>query len=257
MQKSINTAGGDVVSIQLVNQEVIQHFSEQGNFADIIIEQINSGMYSRLLQHKDMIIIDIGANVGLFSLHAQDIASAIYAFEPTPSHFNILTQLTSTFPRIYPINAAITPNDGVVSFFTSQSNSTMNSLIVKKHHFDEIQVRGMNLSTFIESENLNRIDLIKCDIEGGEIGVIDKELINKTKEVVNQWYVEIHCTRRRGQVIIFIEKILFKFKLGRLVHAANNMSTRWNRRIIRNRFLKGGFEVETLSFDSLVATRRQ
>lgn len=46
-------------------------------------------LYRKVIR-SDMVVVDIGANVGIYTLHALKAGAEVYAFEPTPETFNIL-----------------------------------------------------------------------------------------------------------------------------------------------------------------------
>ena len=78
------------------DEAVTKHLWDPKGYAQFIIRQINSDrIYDRCLKDKtDLVILDIGANVGLFTLYAQDAAKRLVAVEPTPSHQHVFEQLT-------------------------------------------------------------------------------------------------------------------------------------------------------------------
>ena len=64
--------------------------------------------------------MDIGANIGLFSIYAHDVAKSVYSIEPTPSHFDLLTRISKLILNIHPMNIAIAPVDGHIPFYVSK-----------------------------------------------------------------------------------------------------------------------------------------
>lgn len=141
MNRIIKTAAGSEFSVDFNEKDVEKHFLSKSSYADFILNQINSGIYSRSLKGNNLVIVDLGANIGLFSVYAHDVAKSIYSFEPTPQHFDLLKRMTKTLPNIFPINAAMTDKDGFVPFYTRAANSTMNNVTTKFSGSTEISVR--------------------------------------------------------------------------------------------------------------------
>jgi len=64
---SIITSSGNSIPIDLEDEEIMNHVFDRSSCAKIIINQINNDrMYDPFLKDKkDLVILDIGANVGL------------------------------------------------------------------------------------------------------------------------------------------------------------------------------------------------
>jgi len=181
----------DIVSDDILAQE---HFSNKSNFADVVLDQINlDRFYDPIFDgEQDLTIIDLGGNIGLFSLFIHDKAKAVYAIEPTPNHFHILKELTKDYDNIYPINLALHNQDTTIDFYISEENSTMNSSVNK--YGTKVEVTAMTLASIIKDLNLTHVDFIKCDIEGSEMSAITDETVGAVKDIVDSWFIEVHAT---------------------------------------------------------------
>ena len=92
---------GNLYTIELNTNELINHFNNSNNCTNEILHQFNElSWYSEYLTEDDKIILDLGGNIGLFALHVTPWAERIITVEPTPSHFDLNTQLTSSFHLI-------------------------------------------------------------------------------------------------------------------------------------------------------------
>ena len=139
-------------------------------------------------------VLDLGANIGLFSIHVSDCCSKIFAVEPTPAHFSILQKNIKNLPVITPLNFAVSPKDGPVEFFIDESNSTMNSLVRRTQTSHIVSVEGMMLKMLVEATGQKKIDFCKVDIEGSEYESITFESISSVKDVVRNFFIETHET---------------------------------------------------------------
>lgn len=121
---------------------------------------------------KPSVIFDIGSNVGLsaiyFSLKYPD--SRIYAFEPNKKTFLKMKRNVSSFNNIEIFNWAIADHDGQVEFF--ENERSMSSSIIKRSEKQEaVLVNCYKLDSILEKLNIEKIDLLKFDVEGFEYNV--------------------------------------------------------------------------------------
>lgn len=124
------------------------------------------------------IVIDIGANIGLFSLYAaRQGAKKVYAFEP--NHQAYLTLCKSIESNklddvIIPFNLAVSSKDNDVVLIPKASSPynviKSRSEVVAVDNFDEIKT--ISLSTILASNNIQSCDLLKMDCEGAEYDIL-------------------------------------------------------------------------------------
>ena len=144
--------------------------------------------------------IDIGANWGIHTLlMAQQVSPHGYvcAFEPFPEAFRELEGnigLNSfTHVRCWPV--AVGDVNGELSFYKGDSSSTGHLLKSSSDHNAkgrELIVQSCRLDDIPEIAQLNRLDLIKIDVEGAESRVLDgaKETLNRFRPVL---IIELHA----------------------------------------------------------------
>jgi FkbM family methyltransferase len=189
----IKTSQQNNLQVELLSDNVEQYFNNPENHVETILEQINvSRMYDPIFKdRKDMVVLDLGANCGLFSLYAADSCSQVVSVEPTPSTFNILKEVVSSVDNIVPLQLAIGPHNEMISFFINE-NSTTNSMLDRDGH--EIKVQCMTLETLLHFQNLDHVDFIKCDIEGSEMQALTDATLEPVADRVDFWFVEVHQT---------------------------------------------------------------
>jgi len=182
---------GSIIDLNLNSEDLQNHFNDRRNCTLEILHQFNDlNYYDKFISKEDKTILDLGANIGLFSIHASPYAEKIIALEPTPAHFKLLTELTSSFKNITPINLALSNKSGTERFYTCEDNTTMNSLINRNGNF--FDTKSISLKDLIEEININKIDFIKIDIEGSEFIALDEESINYISDKVNKIFMEVH-----------------------------------------------------------------
>lgn len=189
--------GGNNILYRFRSGEVIECRTKSTdiNEAVVVLSGIEYAEQYCILDTKDKpIIIDIGANIGSFSIYSHRISKRlgpmIYAFEPHPDNAN-LTE--ANFRRNGLVNynivqKAVAGVDGVASFDIS---GAFDSFKLNTNSTDTIQVKTIKLSTFCSSNNIEKIHLLKMDIEGGEYDVIENDL-NFIKEKVEVMFIEYH-----------------------------------------------------------------
>lgn len=218
LQRQLLTSKHNTIDIVSEDEHAQAHFDNRANFADIVLNQINTDrFYDEILDGEDdLTILDVGGNIGLFSLYAHDKSKAIYPVEPTPGHFHILKDLTKNYPNIHPINVAVHNEDTTIDFYISEENSTMNSSVNK--YGTKVEVQARTLATLIKELDLEHVDFVKCDIEGSEMAALTDETVGAVKDIVDAWFVEVHATdnetlkgidslrHNRGQLIEIFER---------------------------------------------------
>ncbi|MDC0339177.1 FkbM family methyltransferase [Flavobacteriales bacterium] len=135
------------------------------------------------LSKKSNAIADIGANVGIFSVLAKvnNPNALVIAFEPQPNIFKILKK-NNTINEfdIHCENNAISNISGSVPFFNhgpntfSENNTTSGSLNKTWRPIDQnsIHVEAITLESYINTNNIKSIDLLKIDVETLEYEVL-------------------------------------------------------------------------------------
>ena len=160
-----------------------------------------------LKEHEINTIADLGANIGMSSLYfSQQFPTAmIYAVEPDPSNFDMLTANLSEEilqSSHVPVRAAIYSADGMVNL--KQNAKAYNTGIAEGD--TGIAVRAVTLDTFIREMMITGIDLLKIDVEGSELDVLKgAERMFKEKKIKI-------CVFEFGQTIFDMGNTIDDFK---------------------------------------------
>jgi FkbM family methyltransferase len=129
-----------------------------------------------------MVCFDIGANLGDMALHmARRVrpGGRIFAFEPVPPIFQRLKtniEHNSMADTVIPIEAALSDLCGTAEIYSpdaGQRNQGIGSLVhASAEVADRYQVRTTTLDEFVAEHQLSRVDVLKIDIQGGEIRML-------------------------------------------------------------------------------------
>lgn len=149
---------------------------------------------------KGDVVLDIGSNLGFLSLYALDQgASKIYSIEPEPKNFENLKKNTSQFKEITPIQYAIDYKKGEIDFYVGDSSSIHTifeqSENVSGYKFDHntIKVKTIDADSLIKEFNIEKIDYLKIDCEGGEYAFFETIDENYLKNKVKFITGEVHA----------------------------------------------------------------
>ncbi len=146
-------------------------------------------------------IIDAGAHIGLASvLFANRWPDArIIAIEPEPANFALLKKNTARYERILPLQAALWHENGMVRIVDPGLGSAgfrTKSVEANVENGASHRIPGVTVDKVMEAYGLERVDLLKMDIEGAEKEVLDAS--SKWISSVELLIVELHDRYRPG-----------------------------------------------------------
>jgi FkbM family methyltransferase len=125
----------------------------------------------RSLLHPGAVFVDVGANVGYFTLLAAKLGADVIAYEPTPSVFRRLAEnveLNSLHAKL--VNAAAMDRAGRFPLYLSEDDPEANSLFGSG---GSVTVSAVRLDDDLASRGISRVDVLKIDAEGAEPLVLD------------------------------------------------------------------------------------
>lgn len=128
------------------------------------------------------VVFDVGANVGQYAELVKPIlpASKLYSFEPHPESFKELSKLAASRGfQARPV--ALSDESGEARRFDHKSvargseHATLFRDVIEVSYDDESPSWGIEVTTldqFVREEGIDRIDLLKIDVEGAEMKVL-------------------------------------------------------------------------------------
>jgi FkbM family methyltransferase len=159
-----------------------------------------------LIMHRGETFVDVGANVGYYSLKiAKEYSSkgvTIVAIEAHPGNYNALSKNIelNDFKCITAINKAVSDHKGIVTLYDrvdtrNRIRSEMYSLSNAFFHESNV-ARPEGGSLEIECDTLDnilgeqRVDVMKIDIEGAEVSALEgaTHILKKLRKII----VEVH-----------------------------------------------------------------
>jgi len=183
--------------------------------------------YDLSLVQSPSVIIDAGANVGMSAVYfsVRYPTAKIVAIEPEPTNFDVLEKNAELFPKIIPIKAALWDHEGFLQVQHGVAGH-WGMRVAETEVSSQGTIRSTTLRVLLDQLRIDKIDLLKIDVEGAEceifqdvspwidrVGVICAELHDRfrpgctesfeaaTAEFPIKWRQgELHCAAREGQI---------------------------------------------------------
>lgn len=153
---------------------------------------------------NDSIIVDIGANIGAFSLYCAFFnGCTVYSFEPDKRNFELMLEnirINGLEERIYPFDKAVSDISGIKKLYKSISMS--HSLNVVSDTY--VDVESITLRDILITNDIKKVDYLKLDCEGGEYDILyntDSETFAKVKNILLEYHNQINKPGDTGNAI--------------------------------------------------------
>ena len=150
---------------------VSQRLREHG-----IWEPYETSLVLTLLRPGD-VFIDVGANVGYFSVVAASVVGAegaVFAFEPDPDNCRLLranAELNGLDDRVIVVEAALSDASGPGELFLSADNLGDHQVYAGNESRSSVPIDLLQGSEYLAAR-LQRMDLLKVDTQGAEFQVM-------------------------------------------------------------------------------------
>ena len=172
----------------------VQDPSQWWAFNEVVVQDCY-GFYKNLIKEDD-VVVDIGANIGLFSLSALSRgAKKIFSIESMPHVFDHLYSNTYIYNNIKCFNNAISKSNDVIDFYIPKTGSGVSTSFLESSWIDDsdvkIQCQGITFDKFLSDENIEYIDCLKIDCEGAEWDLIESN-IDFINDNVGKLEIEVH-----------------------------------------------------------------
>ncbi len=171
-------------------------------------------------------ILDLGANIGQTTdkYHAIFPEANIYAFEPYEKDFRVLAEQHQNNKNIKAYQLAVSEKTGQDKFFVSRF-SVMNSLLpvaesssnylatYQSEKVDDVEVNTISLDDFCQKEQIEHINILKMDIQGGEILALQGATNLLSRKAIDLVYSEVMFGKMYENQSDFyqISNILFQY----------------------------------------------
>ena len=167
-----------------------------------IHEPISTKLISNYLK-KDMICLDIGANIGYFALLERKIVGdmgKVIAIEPVPNNFRYLQEniRLQNLENILTYNFAVGDIEGSTRFFVNE-RSNGSKILLENEDLPNRPGYVMNvpikkIDDFLLEIKLKKIDFVRMDVEGYELNIFHgmEKTIQNSNPIIQ---LEVHKGR--------------------------------------------------------------
>lgn len=205
------------------------YFSDRTNFytfKEIFYDNI---YYDEVVKvEENDVVVDIGANIGFFSVYASQFKpKKIICLEPDIKSYITLLENTKNFNNINCYNLAISDENGIMPFCYSDITSAGSHLkkfkdIIGDNINLETNVLTINIEKLFDLFNINHIDYLKLDCEGGEQDIF-KTIENTTLKKIKKISLEFHTVEIKNQITEKLIESGFEITKEFFLHFSNSV----------------------------------
>lgn len=146
-------------------------------------------------------VVDLGANVGLFSVRASQLARRVIAYEPAKSNYAQLSKNAAHRANVDAVHAAVSGKEGTLRLYQPrwEALSGVHSSFPEMggHMSEEFEdVRAITLDQLFETHAVDRCDLLKIDVEGQEYDILHAAS-ERTLARIRRIHGEYHDVQRQ------------------------------------------------------------
>ena len=190
---------------------------------DLVIEMYNKNVYTPPLflpiEPTDT-VVDIGANIGVFSLFAAyRTHDKVFAYEPFPDNFELLSQniRVNNLHNISAYNMAVSDKVGSAQLFISKGSLghhlSDHNITEELEHY--VEVPTTTLQSIMDDNNLENIDFLKLDCEGSEGSILSstpKDYLERVRKIAIEFHDNV-SQLKHDEIQELLENFGFVVKL--------------------------------------------
>lgn len=227
----------DVVDKKLIVYDINRHkislrlsSSDISVFHQIMIQKDYQPLIDLALSMdiNNLNVIDLGANIGLTSIFLYEALhpNRTIAIEPDRENYLLMLENCKGYNNFQGGNYAVWSDDITLSLSNDFRDGRQWSLRVSdKRDVSGVLVTGKRLASIIEEFEIEKIDILKIDVEGAERELfLNDELFLSIVKEVKLLAVEAHSESIDENVIIalLVRSGFCVFKKGELIIGVNN-----------------------------------
>lgn len=167
-------------------------------------------------------IVDCGSNVGYSCLYLSQLYpnARIVAIEPEHRNYEVLVKNTESIDRIMPVNAAIWSSTGKVELMDRGTGDWGYAIRALQTEATDAAVACVTIDDIVNQYSMERIELLKLDIEGAEKEVLEGS--SSWIQAVDGLVAELHDRITPGCSRVFREatgQFEFTARVGSIAYA--------------------------------------
>jgi len=147
---------------------------------------------------RDMVVIDVGAHVGLFTLKCARChkTQLVVAVEPHPINAKLLrlnVRMNNLDDRVKVVEAALGQEEGMSLLYVADRSDRHSLAYDHRLHVPgrTVRVRVITMDNLVKELSIERVDYVKIDINGSVLDVLlgAEEVLAEMRPV---WVMEVH-----------------------------------------------------------------
>ena len=152
-------------------------------------EVFGCGYFKHLELDKNDVVIDVGANIGVFAIAAADKCREVIAFEPDPANYRLAQEniQLNKIKNIRLIHGAVAEHNGDIELYLNSGVCSDCHSTFKIRGRKSIKVKAISLNDIISRYNPNKL---KIDCEGEELKFMRTANMNNIRNLA----MEVHFT---------------------------------------------------------------
>jgi FkbM family methyltransferase len=202
--------------VKIFGKELITMNGDKGISRELALFKIHEPKTTGFLKTilgKDMICLEIGANIGYYVLLEASLIGPkgrVIAVEPSPRSFAYLCRTISLndLKNVETYQLALGSDDCTLNFVVSQSSNHNHVLLENQKVMQAqlISVPSMKLDTFVRKLGLQRLDMLRMDVEGYESSIVEG-----SSETLKRFHpfilMELHIRTDRSKAVKVLQDL--------------------------------------------------
>jgi FkbM family methyltransferase len=192
-----------------INKNLLFHVRKnEPNDLYMGLRNLDKNSFKIMSSKKFNVCLDIGANIGRYSLEMSKNSNKVFAFEPELNNFIALKEniQLNNLRNIKTENIALSNSNKKINLYLNKENNGGHTIIKRDTSYKQ-RVNSMKLDYFLKNKKIKKIDLIKIDVEGAELKVF-----KGSKDTLNKYHPLIIFEALTKSDFQLIKKFLTKYK---------------------------------------------
>ena len=214
---------GEKLKKIILRNGILIEAPENNTLIEMTNEIFNENVYtpSDFQIETDDIVLDIGANIGIFTLYAATkTQGTIYAFEPFPENVEFLNKNIEVngFHNVIVQNLAVNDKIGTEKLFLSEISGghLLFDHNIKGEINNYVEILTTTLDHIVEENSIEQIDFLKLDCEGSEGQILmstSKNPFKKIRKIAMEFHDNVSMLNH-NEIFKLLENEGFSCKLN-------------------------------------------
>ena len=155
---------------EIFSLPIRSHFASEAFITNANVDWGSESLLYKLLKNKGS-FLDVGANIGYYSLYMSPKVKNVYCFEPDYRMLEMLEDNLHGREDAYIVNKAVGREPGKASFTLEDSGEISHLSRDTDDESKSVSVDVVSIDSFVDEHHLT-VEAIKTDVEGFDIDVI-------------------------------------------------------------------------------------